>query len=133
MPARDVLVLVDADEASWSSWNQLRRAVRRATPARRVVRIDDGGITGPAFFDHVRTLGGARWSTRPRVRTPPCRPISAQRPVIEPTVMWTWSLVSRRDEIRPVVVAAAEAITRDVGDLGLRDPGTWLPAGDPHR
>ena len=44
--------------------------------------------------------------------------------------MWTWSLVWRRAEIRPVVLAAAEAITRDVGgELGLHDPGTWLPDG----
>ena len=60
-------------------------------------------------------------------------PDLGQHPVIEPVVMWTWSLVWRRDEIRPVVVAAAEAITRDVGDVGIHDPGTWLPAGDPHR
>jgi len=48
-------------------------------------------------------------------------------------VMWTWSLVWRREETRPVVLAAAEAITRDVGELGLHDPGTWLPDGDPHK
>ena len=36
-------------------------------------------------------------------------PDLVQRPVIEPAVMWTWSLVLRRDEIRPVVLAAAEA------------------------
>ena len=53
--------------------------------------------------------------------------------MIDPAVMWTWSLVCRREEIRPVVLAAAEAITRDVGELGLRDPGTWLPDGDPHK
>jgi hypothetical protein len=33
-----------------------------------------------------------------------------QRLVIEPAVMWTWSLVWRRDEVRPVVLAAAEAM-----------------------
>jgi hypothetical protein len=32
------------------------------------------------------------------------------------------------------VLAAAEAITRDVGgELGLHDPGVWLPDADPHR
>jgi hypothetical protein len=47
--------------------------------------------------------------------------------------VWTWSLVWRRDEVRPTVLAAADAITRDVGDLGIHGRGVWLPEGDPHR
>jgi hypothetical protein len=53
--------------------------------------------------------------------------------VIDPAVIWTWSLVGRRDEDRPVVLAAADALTHDVGDLGIHDPATWLPEDDPHR
>jgi hypothetical protein len=53
--------------------------------------------------------------------------------VIGPAVLWTWSLVWRRGETRPAVLAAADAITRDVGDLGLHEPGTWLPEDDPYR
>ena len=131
VPARRVMVLVDDDAASWASWNLFAGEFARDTGA-QILRIDDGGITGPAFFDHVRTLGGPVLNS-PKGQDATLPPDLGQRPVIEPTVMWTWSLVSRRDEIRPVVVAAAEAITRDVGDLGLRDPGTWLPGGDPHR
>ena len=132
MRARSITVLIDDDAASWASWNAVRRAARRATPARGSERIDDGGITGPAFFDHVRAVG------RPVLNSPKGQgatlpPDLAQRPVIDPAVVWTWSLVWRRDEIRPVVLAAAEAITRDVGELGLHDPGTWLPDGDPHK
>jgi len=98
----------------------------------RIRRIGDGGIAGPAFFDHVRAVG------RPVLNSPKDQgatllPDLVQRPVIEPVVMWTWSLVWRRGEIRPVVLAAAEAITRDIGDLGLHDPGTWLPDGDPNK
>jgi len=60
-------------------------------------------------------------------------PDLARRPVIDPEVIWTWSLVWRRDELRPTVLAAADAITRDVGDLGIHGSGVWLPEGDPHR
>lgn len=117
--ARSITVLVDDDLASWASWNLLAGQLARDTGA-RIRRIDDGGITGPAFFDHVRAAG------RPVLNSPKGQgatlpPDLVQRPVIEPAVMWTWSLVWRRDEIRPVVVAAAEAITHDVGELSRRD------------
>jgi DNA-binding transcriptional LysR family regulator len=129
--AAGVTVLVDDDAASWASWNVFAEQLARDTGA-RIRRIDDGGITGPAFFDHVRAVG------RPVLNSPKGQGVAlppdlVQRPVIEPAVLWTWSLVWRRDEIRPVVLAAAEAITRDVGQLGLHDPGTWLPDGDPYK
>jgi hypothetical protein len=109
----------------------MRHALVRDTGA-RIQRIGNGGITGPAFFDHVRAMG------RPVLNSPKGQgatlpPDLAQRLVIDPAVMWTWSLVWRREEIRPVVLAAAEAITRHVGELGLHDPGTWLPDSDPHK
>jgi DNA-binding transcriptional LysR family regulator len=126
-----ITVLVDDDAASWASWNLFAEQLARDTGA-RIQRIGDGGITGPAFFDHVRAVG------RPVLNSPKGQgatlpPDLAQRLVIDPMVMWTWSLVWRREEIRPVVLAAAEAITRGVDDLGLHDPGTWLPDGDPHK
>jgi hypothetical protein len=126
-----ITLLVDDDATSWASWNLFAGQLARDTGA-RIQRIGDGGITGPAFFDHVRALG------RPVLNSPKDQgahlpPDLAQRPVIDPAVMWTWSLVWRREEIRPVVLAAAEAIARDVGELGLHDPGTWLPDGDPHK
>jgi hypothetical protein len=60
-------------------------------------------------------------------------PDLVRRPVTDPRVFWTWSLVRRRGEVRPAVLAAAEVLGRDAGDLGLHDPGAWLPDGDPHR
>ena len=131
MRTQGITVLVDDDATSWASWNQFAGQLAGDTGA-RIRRIDDGGITGPAFFDHVRALG------RPVLNSPKGQGVAlppglVQRPVIEPAVLWTWSLVWRRDEIRPVVLAAAEAITRDVGELGLHDPGAWLPDGDPHK
>ena len=126
-----ITVLVDDDVASWASWNLFAEQLARDTGA-RIQRIGDGGITGPAFFDHVRAAG------RPVLNSPKDQgatlpPDLAQRPVIDPTVMWTWSLVWRREEIRPVVNPAPQAITPHVDDLRHHDPRTWLPDGDPHQ
>jgi DNA-binding transcriptional LysR family regulator len=53
--ASDTLVLLDADEATWSSWNRYAEQFAADTGA-RIVRVDDGGVTGQAFFEHVRRL-----------------------------------------------------------------------------
>jgi DNA-binding transcriptional LysR family regulator len=130
--AGSITVLVDDDATSWASWNLFAEQLARDTSA-QIRCIDDGGITGPAFFDHVRAVGHPVLNS-PKDQGASLPPDLVQRQVIAPVVMWTWSLVWRRDETRPVVLAAAEAITRDVGgELGLHDPGTWLPDGDPHR
>jgi len=132
VPARSITVLVDDDAASWASWNLFAEQLARDTGA-QIRCIDDGGITGPAFFDHVRAVGHPVLNS-PKDQGASLPPDLVQRPVIEPVVMWTWSLVWRRDEVRSAVLAAAEAITRDVGgELGLQDPGAWLPESDPHR
>ncbi|MBE1586448.1 LysR family transcriptional regulator [Nonomuraea angiospora] len=131
VPAKDTAVLVDADTATWDSWNRYAEEFARDTGA-RVVRIDDGGITGPAFFDHVRRLRRPVVNS-PKGQTAPVPPDLVQRPVVDPAPCWTWALVSRRDETRKAVRAAVEALTRDVGGLGLDADTTWLPAGDPFR
>ncbi|WP_370947101.1 LysR family transcriptional regulator [Amycolatopsis sp. cg5] len=129
--ARDLTVLVDDDTASWSSWNVFAERLAADTGA-RLRRIGDGGITGPAFFDQVRRDGGAVLNS-PKGQTTPLPPDLVRRPVAGPKVYWTWSLVWCRDEVRPVVRAAADALTRDVGDLGLGDADVWLPGGDPYK
>nr|MDT0524515.1 wax ester/triacylglycerol synthase family O-acyltransferase [Streptomyces sp. DSM 41633] len=45
MNAADVLVLVDSDAASWSSWNRYGEQFAADVGA-RVMRTDDGGVTG---------------------------------------------------------------------------------------
>ncbi|WP_236060156.1 LysR family transcriptional regulator [Actinacidiphila acididurans] len=131
VPARDTTVLVDDDTTSWSSWNAYAEDLARDTGA-RAARISDGGITGPAFFDHVRR------SRRPVVNSPKGQttqlpPDLVRRPVVAPRIHWTWSLVRRRDEDRAAVLAVVDALCDDVGDLGIRTPDDWLPADDPHR
>jgi DNA-binding transcriptional LysR family regulator len=128
--AQDTAVLLDEDTTSWASWNLYAAQLARDTGA-RAVRISDGGITGPAFFDHVRR------SRRPIVNAPkgqtaPLPPDLVRRPVIAPEVYWTWSLVWRRGEERAAVLAVADALTDGVGDLGIHRPDAWLPASDPH-
>jgi DNA-binding transcriptional LysR family regulator len=129
--AREVTVLVDDDTTSWLSWNVFAGELAHTTGA-RIVRIEDGGIAGPYFFDHVRANRRPLLCS-PKGQTMTVPPDLARRPVIDPEVIWTWSLVWRRDEVRPTVLAAVDAITRDVGDLGLHGGGVWLPADDPHR
>ena len=129
--ARDTLILLDEDATSWSSWNAYAEELARQTGA-RAIRITDGGITGPAFFDHVRRLKRPLVNS-PKGQTTPLPPDLVQRPVITPQVYWTWSLVRRRSEVRASVLAVVSALCDDNGDFGIRGPDAWLPAGDPHR
>ena len=129
--ARDTTVLLDDDTNSWSSWNVYAEQLAQDTGA-QVVPISDGGITGPAFFDHVRR------SRRPVVNSPKGQTTSlpsdlVRREIVGPAVHWTWSLVWREGETRTSVLAAVDALCDGVGDLGLRAPDAWLPEGDPHR
>ena len=129
--ARDALVLVDADTATWSSWNRYAEEFARDTRA-RIVGIDDGGITGPAFFDHVRRLRRPVINS-PKGQTTPLPPDLVARPVVSPSPYWTWSLVSRREETRASVRATVEALTHTIGPLALEPGSAWIPAGDPYR
>jgi DNA-binding transcriptional LysR family regulator len=129
--AADTAVLVDDDAAWWASWNLYAGELARDTGA-RMVRIRDGGITGPAFFDHVRHCRRPVINS-PKGQTTPLPPDLVRRPVIAPQVYWTWSLVWRRGEERGAVLTAVDALTDEVGDLGIRGPDVWLPDGDPHR
>ena len=129
--AKDTIVLLDDDATTWSTWNAYAEQLARDTGA-RVVRIRDGGITGPAFFDHVRH------ARRPVINSPkgqdtPLPPDLIRRPVIDPRLYWSWSLVSRRSEVRAAVLAVVDAVTAGVGDLGIHEPGGWLPESDPYK
>ena len=129
--AADTVVLVDTDAASWSSWNRYGEQFAAATGA-RIMRTDDGGVTGPTFFEHVRSLG------RPVVNNPkgqdaPLPSGLVRRPVVNPSPLWTWSLVWRRGEDNPAVLALVDRYSRAPGLLGLTDASTWLPADDPHQ
>jgi hypothetical protein len=95
------------------------------------VVIDDGGITGPTFFEHVRRLRRPMLNS-PRGQTAPVPADLVARPVIRPAPYWTWSLVSRLDEGRATVLAVIDALAGDTDPLGL-DDDAWLPVDDPHR
>jgi DNA-binding transcriptional LysR family regulator len=129
--AEDTAVLVDDDTTSWASWNLYAGQLARDTGA-RVVRISDGGITGPAFFDHVRRSPGPIVNS-PKGQTTLLPPDLVRRQVIAPQVYWTWSLVWRRDEERAAVLAAVDAISDGAGDLGIRRPDAWVPDCDVHK
>jgi DNA-binding transcriptional LysR family regulator len=131
VPARDTVVLVDDDTTSWLSWNAYAEQLASETGA-RAMRISDGGITGLAFFDHVRRIGRPVINS-PKGQTASLPPDLIQRAVVTPEIYWTWSLVWRAGEARPAVLAVVEALCDGVGDPGVHGPGAWLPDGDPHR
>ena len=129
--ARDLTVLVDSDESSWSSWNRYAKQFAGESGA-QMVRVEDGGVTGSTFFDHVRRL------RRPVLNNPKGQNATTpsemtRRPVQRLIPIWTWSLVWRRDEPNPLVHAVVDAFTDDVDRSDLTEPGAWLPADDPHR
>lgn len=129
--AEDTLVLVDSDTAGWDPWNRFAEAFARDTGA-RVVNIDDGGVTGPAYFAHVRRLRRPVVNS-PKGQTATVPPDLRRRAVVDPAPYWTWALVSRHDETSAAVRATIEALTRDIGDLGLDSGTAWLPPAGPFR
>jgi hypothetical protein len=130
VPVRDTSVLLDDDTLSWESWNAFARHLSEDTGA-RAVRISDGGVTGPAFFDHVRRCTRPVLNS-PKGQTAPLPPDLVRREIVAPKVYWTWSLVWRESEDRPGVLAAVDALCDGVGDLGIHAPDAWLPADDPY-
>ena len=124
-------MLLDVDESRWSSWNRYGEQFAVDTGA-RTLSVDDGGVTGQPFFEHVRRLRRPVLNN-PKEQNNPHPGDLVRRPVVAPTPLWTWSLVWRHDETNPAVLAVIDAFTGDVGDLPVDDESTWLPAGDPHR
>jgi hypothetical protein len=128
--AEDTVVLLDSDDATWSSSNRYGEQFAGATGA-TPVRIDDGGITGPAFFEHVRRLRRPVLNS-PKGQDAPLPPGLLARPIVNPVPYWTWSLVSRRDDADQTVRAVVELLTDGVAIQGIGDGASWLPAADPH-
>jgi DNA-binding transcriptional LysR family regulator len=128
--ARDTDVLIDDDITSWASWNVYAEELAQATTA-RTVRISDGAITGPAFFDHVRRCRRPVLNS-PKGQATPLPPDLVRREIVAPKVYWTWSLVWRESEDRTGVLATVDALCDGVGDLGIHAPDAWLPADDPY-
>jgi hypothetical protein len=128
--ARGTAILID-DTTCWLSWIRYAEPPARDTGA-RAIPIDDGGITGPAFFDHV-CRSPRPVINSPKAQTAPLPPDLVRRPVVEPAVYQTWSLVWRHTEDRTAVLAAVDAIAKGVDGLGIHNPGAWLPDGDVHK
>lgn len=131
--AAQLTVLVDADESTWWSWNRFAEDFAAHTGA-RIIKIDDGGIIGDAFYVHVRRIRAPVLACpkRPTTVTPPTL---GHRPIADPIPLWTWSLLHCRDEARESVRHIVESLlavarTRD----WLTPPAGrwWLPSNDPH-
>jgi DNA-binding transcriptional LysR family regulator len=134
LPASELTVLVDADEAAWSSWNVFAEEFAAATGA-HVARVTDGGVAGPAFYAHVSRIGGPVLAS-PKRLIGAAPPGFTRRTITDPVPLWTWSLLHRADDDRPAVHAAVEALLavgRGHGWTAPPSTGWWVPADDPYR
>jgi hypothetical protein len=120
VPAAEVTVLIDVDEASWSSWNRYASAFVKSNGS-AIAKIDDGGIAGPAFFDHVARLGRPVLES-PKRHAAPMPPTLIRRPVTSPIPLWTWTLLHRADDARPIVARATQALIDHASTCGWRTP-----------
>jgi len=131
--AEQLTVLVDSDLTSWDAWNQYATEFAD-TVGCRVVRIDDGGITGTAFHQHCQRLNAPVLASPKRHRT--ARPSGLRaRPVRNPTPLWCWSLITRTGGERTGVVKLRDQARHLMTESPLTDlPAgpVWVPAGDPH-
>jgi hypothetical protein len=129
--AAEITVLVDVDEASWRSWNRYASAFAEANQV-SVTDIDDGGIAGPAFFDHVARLRRPVLDS-PKRHVAPMPPTLARRPVGSPVPLWAWALLHRADDTRPMVARATRTLIDHAKAVGWRTPPSepfWPPASD---
>ena len=126
-------VLVDADVTSWRTWNTYVRDFAAVSGA-RIVEIDDGGVAGPSYR-HAQRLDAPVLQGAKRDEAP--MPAGLRlRPVVDPTPLWCWSLITRADDDRPAVLALredAERLTRAAGLHALPNRDCWVPRDDPHR
>jgi DNA-binding transcriptional LysR family regulator len=127
----DAAVLIADHSISWPSWNSYAERLARETGA-RAVHVDDCGIVGAAFFDHVRR-SACPVVNSPKGQADPLPPDLVRRPLVAPRVYWTWSLIWRRDEVRPAVLDTVDTLTRDGGEVDVHGPDVWVPAADPYR
>jgi DNA-binding transcriptional LysR family regulator len=118
--AGDITVLIDVDEASWSSWNRYASTLAEANDA-SVTKIADGGIAGPAFFDHVARLRRPVLDS-PKRHAAPMPPTLTRRPIRSPTLLWAWTLLHRADDSRPVIARATETLVDYATSVGWRAP-----------
>jgi hypothetical protein len=132
--ARKLRVLVDADLTSWQTWNDFAMEFAEATGA-RVVHVDDGGVAGSAFHDRALRLNApVLMSPKRHTDTLPAR--LRTLPVVDPSPLWCWSLVTRADDDRETIAALREhasTIARTAGLHAVPAGRMWLPARDPHR
>ncbi len=131
VPAAEITVLMDVDEASWWSWNRYASSFAEANQA-SMTNIDDGGIAGPAFFDHVARLGRPVLES-PKRHAAPMPPTLTRRPVLSPVPLWAWTLLHRANDTRPIVARATQALIDHASTCGWRTLPSepyWPPASE---
>ena len=100
-----------------------------------VVHIDDGGIAGAAFHDRALRLNAPVLMSPKRYFD--SLPASLRTcPVVDPSPLWCWSLVTRADDERDSIAALRRHAASAVQPATFRTApagAIWLPSADPHR
>jgi DNA-binding transcriptional LysR family regulator len=132
--ARKLRVLVDADLTSWQAWNDFATEFAEAAGA-RLVHIDDGGIAGAAFHERaVQINAPVLMSPKRHVDRLPAS--LSTHPIVDPSPLWCWSLVTRANDERDGIAALREHAAGVIQPATARSAPAgpiWLPAADPHR
>ncbi|WP_101951688.1 LysR family transcriptional regulator [Mycobacterium sp. 3519A] len=134
VPAARVTVLTDPGGPTWSSWNRFIQQFAVDTGA-RAIPVEDGGITGDAFYAHVRRLRVPVLES-PKRHTSTMPPRLGQCEVTDPVPLWTWSLLHRAHDDRPAIAHVVESVIAFAESRNWRIAPAgdwWVPAGDPHR
>jgi DNA-binding transcriptional LysR family regulator len=132
--AGSVTVLIDSGSPTWSSWNRFAHDFAAETGA-HVAGINDGGVTGDAFYAHVRRLRAPVLES-PKRHTSATPPRLGQCPVTDPVPVWTWSLLHRTGDERPAVRHVVKSLVTLADARNWRSAPAgpwWVPADDPHR
>jgi len=99
VPAAEITVLVDIDEATWSSWEPIRLCLRRGEPS--VCDQNQGrGYSRASILRPRGPFGAASASSSPKRHAEPMPPTLTRRPVRPPVPLWGWALLHRADDTR---------------------------------
>jgi hypothetical protein len=86
-----------------------------------VTNIDDGGNAGPAFFDHVARLQKPVLES-PKRHVAPMPSTLIRRPVQSLIPLWTWTLLHRTDDTRPMIDRATRMLIDHASAVGRQTP-----------
>ena len=94
VPASEITVLVDIDEASWDSWNRYALAFAKASGASTSISRT---VVYRTRLLRARRTARATGAAVPKRHAAPMPPTLTRRRVKSPAPLWAWHLLRRSD------------------------------------